>query len=96
LKARGLLEGSFHTPETLEIVGNAYDDAWFEIEHRSNGEADKARLRLAHAVLAVAQENGQDSETLKNAALKMMALAYGEQPASKRGLPRAALHRSPF
>jgi len=49
MKARGLLEGSFHTPETLKIVGKAYDDAWAEIAHHFDGDAEKARLRLAHA-----------------------------------------------
>ena len=34
----------------------------------------KARLRLAHAVLAVAQDNVQSPESLKNAVLKVMAL----------------------
>jgi hypothetical protein len=28
---------SFHTPATLEIVGNAYDDAWSEIARRFDG-----------------------------------------------------------
>jgi hypothetical protein len=36
-------------------------------------------------MLAVAPENGQDSVTLKNAALKLMALAYGDQPGSTMG-----------
>jgi hypothetical protein len=83
LKSRSLLEGSFHTPEMLEIVGKAYDDAWSEIAHRFDGDAEKARLQLAHAMLAVAPENGQNPKTLKNAALKLMALAYGDQPDSK-------------
>ena len=67
MQARSLLEGSFHAPETLKVVGKAYDDAWAEIAHRFDGDAQKARLRLAHAVLSVAQENGQSPETLKYA-----------------------------
>ena len=31
MKARNLLEGAFHLPEALEIVGKAYDDAWAKI-----------------------------------------------------------------
>jgi hypothetical protein len=39
-------------------------------------------------MLAVAPENGRDSVTLKNAALKLMALAYGDQPGSTMGTSR--------
>ena len=85
--SRSLLEGSYQTPETLMIVGNAYDDAWAEIAHRFAGDPEKARLRLAHAVLAVAQEHARNSDMFK-----MMALAYGDQHASQRGRPRAATH----
>ncbi len=83
MKARNPLEGAFHLPETLEIVGKAYDDAWAKTAHRFDDDGENARLRLAHAVLVVAQENGQNSKTLKYAALKVMALAYGDQPRSK-------------
>ena len=86
LEARSLLEGSFPYAGDVEIVGKAYDDAWSEIARRFDGDAEKARLRLAHAMLAVAPENGQNPKTLKNAALKLMALGYGDQP-TERKLP---------
>ena len=91
--ARNRLESSqsarrfFPYAGDVEIVGKAYDDAWSEIAHRFDGDAEKARLRLAHAMLAVAPENGQNPKTLKNAALKLMALAYGDQPELERKLP---------
>jgi hypothetical protein len=83
VKARSLLEGSIHTPGTFAVIGKTYDDAWVEIAHRFNGDVQKTRLRLAHAVLAVALDNGQSAETLKNAALKVTALAHGDQRDSK-------------
>jgi hypothetical protein len=83
MKALKLFEGTVHTPETLKVIGQAFDDAWAEIAHRFDGDDEKARVRLAHAVLAVAHDNGQNSATLKNAALKVMTLAYGDLPGLK-------------
>ena len=57
MKARKLIEGATYGPETLKVIGKAFDDAWSEIagHFTHNGlQAQSARLKLAHAVLAVA------------------------------------------
>ena len=82
MKARQLIEGATYGPETLKVIGKAFDDAWSEISGQfSNSElqAQSARLELAHAVLAIAREDSCDSDELKNAALQIMAMNYREQ-----------------
>ena len=79
MKARELIKGSGATygPETLKMIGQAYDDAWSEIAShftRNGLQAQSVRLRLAHAVLAVAREDSRDPVELKNAALQIIAL----------------------
>ena len=82
MKARKLLEGATYGPETLNVIGKAFDDAWSEISgHFSNNglQSQSARLKLAHAVLAVARDESRDSNELKNAALQVMAMNYRDQ-----------------
>ena len=79
MKARQLIQGATYGPETLKVIGKAFDDAWSEIAgHFShNGlQAQSVRLKLAHAVLAVARADSRDSDELKNAALQIMAMNY--------------------
>ena len=79
MKARRLIESSTFPPETLHTVFKAFDDAWSEISHHFNGDAnevERGRTRLAHAVLVVAREDSDDADRIKNDALQVMALAY--------------------
>jgi hypothetical protein len=82
MKARELIEGATYGPETLKVIGKAFDDAWSEISgHFANHglQAQSARLRLAHAVLSVARDDSRDPDELKNAALQVMAMNYRDQ-----------------
>ena len=79
MKARRLIESATYQPETLQTAFKAFDDAWAEISHHFNGDAEDARARLAHAVLIVTREDSDDPERLKNDALQVMALAYRER-----------------
>jgi hypothetical protein len=79
MKARRLIESSIYQPETLQTVFKAFDEAWAEIAHHFNGDAEDARARLAHAVLIVTREDSADPERLKNDALQVMALAFRER-----------------
>lgn len=83
MKARRLIEGSAFAPKTLQTLCKACDDAWGEIAHHFEGHeklAEEARIRLAHAVLVVANEDSDDSERVKNNALQVMALGYSDRP----------------
>jgi len=82
MKARKLIQGATYGPETLKVIGKAFDDAWSEIAGhftRNGLQAQSARLKLAHAVLAVARDDSRDSDELKNAALQIMAMNYRDQ-----------------
>ena len=82
MKARRLIEGSTYGPETLKVIGKAFDDAWSEIAGHFSPtglQAQSARLKLAHAVLAVARDDSREPEELKNAALQIMAMNYRDQ-----------------
>ena len=80
MKARRLIESSAYGPETLEVLYKALDDGWAEIaSHFAEEDHAHARMRLAHALLAVGREDSKDPEQLKNAALQVMALSYRDR-----------------
>jgi hypothetical protein len=71
----------------------AFDEAWLAIAgHTGNDPHDieRARLRLASALLSVASEESRNVEVLKPAALKAVALAYRERPAVEPEYHRTA------
>jgi hypothetical protein len=79
MKAAKILAGCTYGPEALKIIGKAFDDAWADIAELFAGDRERAvaaRERLAHAALMAATEDCQDSELLKNMALRIMALSY--------------------
>jgi hypothetical protein len=68
-----------HGPETLKVIGRAFDGAWADIANHFAGDrhrADAARERLAHAVLIAATDDARDHQEIKNTALQIMALSY--------------------
>jgi hypothetical protein len=79
MKARQLIDSASFGPDTLKVMGQAFDEAWASIagNFEENPLAiEAARLKLANAMLSVAHEKSCDVEALKNAALQAMALAY--------------------
>jgi hypothetical protein len=82
MKARRLIDNAAYGPETLKVITQAFDEAWLMIAGNFGNDPqdiEKARLRLAHAVLSVAYEDSRDVEALKVGALEAMALAYHEK-----------------
>jgi hypothetical protein len=80
MKARALISAASYGPETLKIIFQAFDAAWTEIAHHFEGhpaQVDAARERLAHAVLAVADEHSTDVPGLKRRALQVLGMSYG-------------------
>jgi len=75
MEARRLIEKSSFEPDTLHVIFQAFDSAWSEIAHQFDGDVEGARRRLAHAILVVARQDSKDAEALKDAALRVMALA---------------------
>lgn len=83
MKAHSLIESSDFPPEALRVMFQAFDEAWAEVsDHFAADEAEKerARTRLAHAILAVAKADSRDVQSLKDEALQVMALGYRELP----------------
>jgi hypothetical protein len=80
MKARQLISGAAYGPATLQVLGAAFDAAWAAIRHQYDGtdvgQVEAARMRLAHAVLAVATEHSDSVDQVQNAALQVMALAH--------------------
>jgi len=63
----------------LKVISRAFDTAWLEIAGNfgdDSGDIERARNKLANALLSVASEDSRDEELLKQAALQRMALDY--------------------
>ena len=79
MKARSLIDGASFGPDALKAIGQAFDEAWKQIADNFGSdpaEIEEARLKLAKAVLSVADDDSRDVEALKQAALQRMALDY--------------------
>ena len=76
MKARRLIESADYGPDQLKVLGQAFDEGWAEISSHFDADDEKARLRLAHAALAVMREGDIDPQDIKSRALRLMALGY--------------------
>jgi hypothetical protein len=79
MKAKRLIDGASFGPDALRAVGQAFDQAWMEIAGNFGdhpAEVETARLKLANAILSIADEDSRDVEVMKRAALERMALDY--------------------
>jgi hypothetical protein len=82
MEARRLIDNASFGPDTLKVLGQAFDEVWASIEGRigCDQQREAARLKLASALLSVASEDSRDVEVLKKAVLKEMAGDYRGQP----------------
>ena len=77
MNAHQLIEGAWYGPEALKAIGQAFDQAWHQIAPNFGDDpidVEKARIRLAHALLCVADNDSRDVGVLRQAALQRMAL----------------------
>ena len=82
MKARQVIIGATYGPEALKAIGQAFDEAWLQIAGNFGDDpldVEKARLRLAAAVLSIAHEESRNVEALKDGALQATALGYRER-----------------
>ena len=78
-QARALIDNASYGPDALKAIGQAFDAAWADIEGSFGEEPERvaaARLKLANAMLSVADNDTRDVRVLKNAALQAMAKDY--------------------
>jgi len=76
MSAHELIDGASFGPDTLKVIGEAFDTAWAEIAGGVGTDPvaiEATRMKLANAVLSVDRENTHDVEALKRAALETMA-----------------------
>jgi hypothetical protein len=79
MRARELIDGASFGPDALKVIGQAFDKAWAQIKGNFGddpSDIEKARIRLAAAMLSVANEDSRNVEVLARAALEEMALGY--------------------
>jgi hypothetical protein len=79
MRARQLINGAAFGPDALKAIGDAFDAAWAEIAGQFGTDPvviEAARLKLASAVLSIANEDSREVEVLKRAALQRMALDH--------------------
>jgi hypothetical protein len=79
MSPRNLINGASYGPDALKAIGQAFDEAWKEIAGNFSSdpaEIDAVRLKLAKALLSVANDDSRDVEVLSRAALPRMALDY--------------------
>jgi hypothetical protein len=83
MRVRHLIDGASFGPEALKVIWQAFDRAWAKIEGNFGNDpndVERARFRLANALLSVAHEDSRDVELLVRAALETMALGYRDHP----------------
>ena len=74
MEARELIDMASFRPDTLNVVHQAFDDAWSEIvADYDDPQAEAARTKLAVVLLSVANEDSTNSGSLKRLALEMLA-----------------------
>jgi hypothetical protein len=79
MDAHALIESTSYSPESLKAMRQAFDEAWQQVAGNfgdDTSDAERARLRLARALLLIAHEDSHDVDVLKRAALERMALDY--------------------
>ena len=68
MKARLLVENAWFGPDALKAIGQAFDEAWASIAGNFGDDPkdiEKARHRLANAMLSVASEDSRDFEKMR-------------------------------
>ena len=78
MEARRLIDSASFGPDTLKAIGQAFDEAWADIEGNFGCDQSReaARLKLATAILSVASDDSRDVQVLKKAGLEVMAKDY--------------------
>jgi hypothetical protein len=77
-------------PEAIKAMGEAFDQAWIEVAGNFGSplEVEKARLKLANAMLSIASDGSTDVALLKAGALRAMANDYrsGFRPTARKSI----------
>ena len=80
-----LIDGASYGPEALKVIGQAFDEAWRDIAGNfgdDSPDVERARNRLARAILSIADDDSRDVSILRRKALEQIALHYRRRPAA--------------
>ena len=75
-KARALIGAASFDPDTLKMIGQAFDDAWASVaqSYTSPLAIEAARLKLANIVLSLAADGVRDPAHLCDRACRILAI----------------------
>lgn len=72
--------GKSFGPETLKVMGDAFESAWAEVAHQFAScdvrAAQRARRVVAEGIIAQATDRGRDVGQLRHAGLRALFLQY--------------------
>jgi len=77
MKARQLIGKASYGPDELNVLFQAFDEAWEVVAPSVSGRAaaiESARLKLADIILGLAREGGRDAEQMKDAAIRIFGV----------------------
>ena len=86
MEAHRLIDSASFGPDTLKAIGQAFDEAWADIEGNFGCDQTRqaARVKLATALLSIASDDSRDMAVLKKAALEAMAEDYRWQALQRK------------
>jgi hypothetical protein len=80
MKARAFVNGASFGPDALKAIGQAFDEAWASIADNFSGrQVEAARLRLADALLSIANDASRDVETMKKMTLARVGRKFTDE-----------------
>jgi hypothetical protein len=83
MRANQSVEGGSYGPEALEIIYQAFDEAWNSVAGNFGNDPEAieaARLKLANIILSFPPDNIRSADQIKNSSLQIMALPYRMRP----------------
>lgn len=77
MKARQLIDGVTLGPSALKVIGEAFDQAWTEVEHGFDShQVEAARVCLAKGILANATDSSRSVDELRRHGLRALMFHY--------------------
>jgi len=78
MKVPHVIEGALFGPEAIRAIGQAFDQAWADVDDTFMTPLAKeaARLFLANGILAVATDDSRDVDALRSQGLGALARKY--------------------
>lgn len=77
MRARRIIEGASFGPDVLQVVQQAFDEAWAAVADRfTSHEHEVAREALALAMISATREDSADVARLRDAGTRALKLKF--------------------